>query len=111
MVVLGVRADFTGDCLRIPELADAFTDGLFVLPPMSVAELRESVTRPAELAGVTLESGLVPLVLRDAGLGGAPAATSVPQHAGEGSEGTSDLALPLISHALLATWERRRGPP
>ncbi|MCP9946068.1 DNA-binding protein [Streptomyces somaliensis] len=109
VVVLGVRADFTGDCLRIPELADAFTDGLFVLPPMSVAELRESVTRPAELAGVTLESGLVPLVLRDAGLGGAPAATSVPQHAGEGSEGTSDLALPLISHALLATWERRRG--
>ncbi|MBK3582077.1 DNA-binding protein, partial [Streptomyces sp. MBT65] len=68
VVVLGVRADFTGRCLELPELAPVFTDGLFVLLPMSVAELRESITRPAELAGVTLEPGLVPLLLRDAGL-------------------------------------------
>ncbi|WP_159062173.1 helix-turn-helix domain-containing protein, partial [Streptomyces caniscabiei] len=68
VVVLGVRADFTGSCLGLPELTPVLTDGLFVLAPMSVAELRESITRPAELAGVTLEPGLVPLLLRDAGL-------------------------------------------
>ncbi|NUK78006.1 helix-turn-helix domain-containing protein [Streptomyces lunaelactis] len=105
VVVLGVRADFTGSCLELPELAPVFTDGLFVLPPMSVAELRESITRPAELAGVGLEPGLVQLVLRDAGLRDDP---------GTGAPGTvPDLtpsgALPLVSHALMATWQRREG--
>ncbi|MFD3544561.1 helix-turn-helix domain-containing protein [Streptomyces sp. NPDC058655] len=97
VVVLGVRADFSGDCMDLPELAPAFTAGLFVLPPMSVAELRESVTRPAELAGATLEPGLVPVLLRDAGLRD-DASGRVP--AG---------ALPLVSHALMATWQEREG--
>ncbi|MFD4135210.1 helix-turn-helix domain-containing protein [Streptomyces goshikiensis] len=112
VVVLGVRADFSGNCLDFPELAAAFTDGLFVLPPMSVAELRESITRPAELAGLALEPGLVPLLLRDAGLRDAglreePAETL----RGSPSSGTATPsgALPLVSHALMATWQRREG--
>ncbi|MFF4056174.1 helix-turn-helix domain-containing protein [Streptomyces sp. NPDC001668] len=108
VVVLGVRADFSGRCLELPGLARLFTEGLFVLLPMSVAELREAITRPAELAGVTLEAGLVPLLLRDAGLrdaglreepAGAVRATA--------SDETPSGALPLISHALLATWQQR----
>ncbi|MFF9870433.1 helix-turn-helix domain-containing protein [Streptomyces sp. NPDC013953] len=104
VVVLGVRADFSGRCLELPELAPVFTDGLFFLPPMSVAELRESITRPAERAGLTLEPGLVQLILRDAGLRDDPAAagTATPDHTPSG-------ALPLVSHALMATWERREG--
>ncbi|THA40437.1 helix-turn-helix domain-containing protein [Streptomyces sp. A1547] len=105
VVVLGVRADFSGSCLDVPELASVFTDGLFVLPPMSVAELRESITRPAELAGLTLEAGLVPLLLRDAGLREEPG-TATP--AG-GPGDTPSGALPLVSHALMATWQRREG--
>lgn len=97
VVVLGVRADFTGSCLDLPELAPAFSSGLFVLPPMSLAELRESITRPAELAGVTLEPGLVPLLLRDAGL-----REDSPGHTPSG-------VLPLVSHALMATWQQRTG--
>ncbi|MCY0949212.1 helix-turn-helix domain-containing protein [Streptomyces sp. H27-S2] len=97
VVVLGVRADFSGSCMELPELAAAFTEGLFVLPPMSVAELRASVTRPAELAGVTLEPGLVPLLLRDAGL------------RGDASDRTPSGALPLVSHTLRATWQERTG--
>ncbi|MFD7554633.1 helix-turn-helix domain-containing protein [Streptomyces sp. NPDC059835] len=97
LVVLGVRADFSGNCLDLPELAPVFAEGLFVLPPMSVAELRESVARPAERAGLTLEPGLVPLLLRDAGLRGDP-----PDRIPSG-------ALPLVSHALMATWRRREG--
>ncbi|WP_267887290.1 helix-turn-helix domain-containing protein [Streptomyces sp. WM6372] len=107
VVVLGVRADFTGSCLDLPGLAAACTEGLFVLPPMSVAELRESITRPAELAGLTLEPGLVPLLLRDAGLREEPAAA-----AGAGAAAPGDTpsgALPLVSHALMATWQRRAG--
>ncbi|UUN30587.1 helix-turn-helix domain-containing protein [Streptomyces sp. FIT100] len=131
VVVLGVRADFSGSCLDLPELAPVFTDGLFVLPPMSVAELREAITRPAELAGVTLEPGLLPLLLRDAGLrddtgpgagtgtetgtatgtGTGPGTvtgtgTGTP---GSGSDVTPSGALPLLSHALLATWQQREG--
>ena len=47
------------------------------------------MTEPARLAGLRLEPGLVDLVLRDV--------------AGEPG------ALPLLSHALRATWERRDG--
>ncbi|MCW7941367.1 DNA-binding protein [Streptomyces hygroscopicus] len=104
VVVLGVRADFSGRCLELPELASVFTDGLFALPPMSVAELRESVIRPAELAGVTLEPGLVPLLLRDAGLRDEPGASV---RAGAELHETPSGALPLVSHALLATWRHR----
>ncbi|MFI9155368.1 helix-turn-helix domain-containing protein [Streptomyces sp. NPDC053367] len=88
LVVLGVRADFAGRCLELPGLAEAFTDGLFVLPPMTPDELREAVTRPAQSAGVPFEPGLVPLLLRDA---------------------QTSAALPLVSHALLATWQQREG--
>ncbi|MEW2511304.1 helix-turn-helix domain-containing protein [Streptomyces sp. NPDC046870] len=98
LVVLGLRADFSGRCLDLPELAPVFTDGLHVLPPMTTAELTESITRPAELAGVRLEPGLVPLLLRDAGLTGAPGAQAVPSG-----------VLPLVSHALLATWRHREA--
>ncbi|MER6256849.1 helix-turn-helix domain-containing protein [Streptomyces sp. NPDC001584] len=97
VVVLGVRADFSGDCLDLPELAPVFTRGLFVLPPMSLAELRESITRPADLAGLTLEPGLFPLLLRDAGL------------RDDRPDRTPSGVLPLVSHALLATWRRREG--
>ncbi|MER6148192.1 helix-turn-helix domain-containing protein [Streptomyces hirsutus] len=121
VVVLGVRADFTGNCLDLPELAPVLTDGLFVLPPMSVGELRESITRPAELAGLTLQPGLVPLLLRDAGLrdepGGTPPGSTPPgstlrgsgKDAGSGADVTPSGVLPLVSHALLATWQRREG--
>ncbi|MFE3863482.1 helix-turn-helix domain-containing protein [Streptomyces goshikiensis] len=107
VVVLGVRADFSGNCLELPELARAFTDGLFVLPPMSVAELRESITRPAELAGLALEPGLVPLLLRDAGLREEPAESLRGDPAS--GPGAPSGALPLVSHALMATWQRREG--
>ncbi|MFD6108595.1 helix-turn-helix domain-containing protein [Streptomyces yangpuensis] len=98
VVVLGVRADFSGNCLDLPELAPVFTGGLFVLPPMSPEELLESITRPARLAGLGLEPGLVPLLLRDVGLRDDPPGGATPSG-----------ALPLVSHALMATWRQREG--
>ena len=98
-VVLGLRADFSGHCLTRPELAGVFTGGLFVLGPMTSAELRAAVTRPAERAGLLLEPGLLELLARDAGAeGGAEEGTAV-----------AAGALPLLSHALLATWDARSG--
>ncbi|MFD8551000.1 helix-turn-helix domain-containing protein [Streptomyces fradiae] len=124
VVVLGIRADFTDDCLRFPDLAEALAGGVFVPPPMSVAELTEAITRPAELAGLTLEPGLVPLLLRDAGPGDTPLPEdpAAAHHTGTGpnpqawagsAPGAGEapgFALPFVSHALLATWRRREGP-
>lgn len=92
-VVIGLRADFCGHCLGHPELVEVFTHGLFALGPMSEGQLRRAISEPAARAGLTLEVGLVELLLRD--LGDRSAA-----HAG---------SLPLLAHALLGTWQQRSG--
>ena len=103
VVVLGVRADFYDQLLGYPELAEALQSRQMVLGPMSSAELGEAVTGPAKTVGLRLESGLVELLTRDLGLsGGRPRARGgrVAYEAG---------VLPLLSHALLATWQRRQS--
>ena len=66
-VVLTLWPPWPVDAYEIaPGLAEVLTQGLFVLRPMSTAGLRESITRPAELAGVTREPGLVESALASA---------------------------------------------
>ncbi|MEV4285699.1 helix-turn-helix domain-containing protein [Nonomuraea bangladeshensis] len=101
-VVLGVRADFYGHCLNHPVLLEALREGQLPLGPMSVAELREVITGPAREAGLGVEPALVELLLRDLGVPpGADGRESGPAH--------EPGALPLLSHALLATWQHRAG--
>ncbi|MFE3527099.1 helix-turn-helix domain-containing protein [Streptomyces sp. NPDC059161] len=90
-VVIGMRADFCGRCLDHPHLVEVFTHGLFALGPMSGTQLRQAITGPAERAGLSLEPGLVELLLRDLGTDSAASAGS----------------LPLLAHALLVTWQQR----
>ncbi|MGW2814342.1 nSTAND1 domain-containing NTPase [Streptomyces sp. NPDC001415] len=96
LVVLGIRADFYEQCLAHPELADALQHRHMVLGPLTTAELREAVTGPAKAVGMELEPGLTELIVREVTIDGPQGA----QNAG---------ALPLLSHALLATWQRRKG--
>ncbi|MFJ5774783.1 hypothetical protein [Streptomyces sp. NPDC093094] len=96
LVVLGVRADFYEQCLSHPELADALQHRHMVLGPLTTAELREAVTGPARAVGLELEPGLAELIVREV--------------SADGPRGTHDAGvLPLLSHALLATWQRRKG--
>jgi WD40 repeat protein/class 3 adenylate cyclase len=88
-VVVGVRADFYGRLSTHPELARAVASNQILLGPMKPEELRRAITEPASCAGLRLEPGLVDVILRDV--------------AGEPG------ALPLLSHALRATWELRDG--
>jgi WD40 repeat protein/class 3 adenylate cyclase len=88
-VVIGVRADFYGRLSTHPDLARAVASNQILLGPMSAGELRSAITEPARLAGLRLEAGLVDVILHDV--------------AGEPG------GLPLLSHALRATWERRDG--
>jgi WD40 repeat protein len=91
-VVLGVRADFFGHCTGHPALLPALRTPV-VVGPMTAEGLREVIERPAADAGIGLEPGLADLLLHDLSAGAADAAG----------------ALPLLSHALLATWQRREN--
>ncbi|MFC5214396.1 AAA family ATPase [Streptomyces coerulescens] len=96
LVVLGIRADFYEQCLAHAELADALQHRHMVLGPLTTPELREAVTGPAKAVGLELEPGLAELIVREV--------------SADGPRGTHDAgALPLLSHALLATWQRRKG--
>ncbi|WP_165966031.1 helix-turn-helix domain-containing protein [Actinomadura sp. 7K534] len=97
-VVLALRADFYGRALRHPGLARVLQAGQVVVTPMNEDELRRAIVAPAQRAGLELEPGLADLLLREV----SPAPDARPGAAHE--TGT----LPLLSHALLSTWERRR---
>ena len=88
IVVPTIRADFIGRCAEYPALAARMSDSLLV-GPMSEAELRQAIEGPAAIVGLQLEPGLPETILGDV--------------AGEPG------ALPLMSHALLETYARRRG--
>lgn len=99
VVILGLRADFYTRCLDYTELAGALQDRQMVLGPMTATELREAITCPAKAVGLRAEAGLVEVLLRD--LGETP---------GAGARGAYDPgALPLLSHALMAAWQRRQA--
>ncbi|MFE6361494.1 hypothetical protein ACFVP3_16065 [Streptomyces sp. NPDC057806] len=96
LVVLGIRADFYEQCLGYPELADALQHRHMVLGPLTSAELRDAVTGPARAVGLELEPGLAELIVREV--------------SADGPRGAHDAGvLPLLSHALLATWQRRKS--
>ncbi|MBY8861638.1 hypothetical protein K7711_34540 [Nocardia sp. CA2R105] len=98
-VVLAVRADFYARCLDEPVLEDALKHRSYLLGPMRLDELAEALTKPAEVAGYKLESGLDELVISElCGLGG-----------GGDRRSYDPGALPLVSHVMEAVWQRREG--
>ena len=88
-VVLGVRADFYAHCTSHADLVEALRDAQVVVGPMSADELRQAIVQPAVRAGYTVEGALL--------------ATLVAHALGQVG------VLPLLSHALVETWRRRRG--
>ncbi|MEU4332791.1 nSTAND1 domain-containing NTPase, partial [Nonomuraea dietziae] len=101
LVVIGVRADFLDRCAAYPSLAEAMSNGQFVLGPMARPELLRVITGPAAAAGLELETGLANAVLDELGAAA---------RFGDGAEdGYTAGTLPLLSQAMLATWENREG--
>ncbi|OJF12114.1 hypothetical protein BG844_22440 [Couchioplanes caeruleus subsp. caeruleus] len=99
LVVIGLRADFYAPLLRHRELVAAVCAHQLTVTPMADADLRRAITEPARKAGVEVTDGLVELLLSEVGSGGP----------GDGPTRTPDAAvLPLLSHALLATWRHSR---
>lgn len=88
-VVIGVRADYYGHCAQYPELVEALNGSQVMVGAMTPDELRLAITEPAAVAGAKVEAALLARLMADA----------VGQAA----------VLPLLSHALAETWQRRRG--
>ena len=86
-LVLCIRADFVERAAENAPLAALVGASTVLLPPMTDEELRRVVEGPARRTGLTVEPQLVEAVVADV----------------RGRPG----ALPLLSTALLATWERR----
>jgi WD40 repeat protein len=88
-LVIALRADRLGDVSAHPEFAGLIEPGLHLLSAMSESDLRAAIEGPARQVGLLLEPGLVDLLVLEV----------------EGEPG----ALPLLSHALHQTWQRREG--
>ncbi|MFJ1896724.1 helix-turn-helix domain-containing protein [Streptomyces sp. NPDC088115] len=87
--VIAVRADFYGRCAEHGPLADALRAATLLVGPMTSVQLREAIVGPARRDRFIVERALTARIVAD-----------VERQPG---------GLPLMSHALLEVWRRRRG--
>jgi hypothetical protein len=83
-IALTMRSEFLGQCAAFRGLAEAITDGLYLLPDMTRDRLREVIRRPVALHGGAISERLVNRLLNDIG-------------------GNTDQ-LPILQHALMRLW-------
>ena len=89
LIVLTLRADFYERLARHRELAQLVSAHQYLVGPLTVEGLRAAIEEPARRVSLRLEPGLTDTILADVG----------------DEPGT----LPLLEHALLELWKRRRG--
>jgi WD40 repeat protein/DNA-binding SARP family transcriptional activator len=88
-VVVAIRADYYGHCAAVPDLAGLLAANHVLVGPMRQDELRRAIELPAHRAGLRLEPGLSAAMVEEA----------ADQPGG----------LPLLSCALLESWQHRHG--
>lgn len=88
-VVIAVRADFYGRCAEHGPLAEALRSATLLVGPMTSAQLREAIVGPAQRDRLVVERALTARIIADVE--------------------TQPGGLPLMAHALLEVWRRRRG--
>jgi len=89
VIIITLRADFYAHCANYPQLREALAQHQEFIGAMTNDELCRAIEEPARRGRWEFEPGLVDLLLHDVG--------------------NEPGALPLLSHALLETWQRRRG--
>jgi len=89
-IVITMRADFYGKCLeqQYAGLTEQIKANCVPVTPLNAAELREAITKPAELVRLKVEPELVQRMIADV----------------QGSPGS----LPLLEFALTELWEQWR---
>ena len=89
VVLITLRADFYAQCAQFEQLRQILAKQQEFIGPMNEEELRRAIEEPARRGKWEFEPGLVDQLLKDVG--------------------SEPGALPLLSHALLETWKRRRA--
>ncbi|MFI5780266.1 hypothetical protein [Nocardia sp. NPDC051570] len=97
-VLVSVRSDHLIRCSEFTWLANALQHNSFTLTPMRRQELVSAVVGPPRTCGVTVDPGVVELLI--AALDGGRATPARGADAG---------ALPILSTAMRAMWARRGG--
>lgn len=88
-ILITLRADFYAQCAQDDALRRLVSQQQEYIGAMSREELARAIVQPAALGDWRIQEGLVEQMLDDVG--------------------DEPGALPLLSHALLETWTRRRG--
>lgn len=88
-ILLTLRADFYAQLAFEDRLREMISQNQEFIGAMSREELTRAILQPAALGNWKVQEGLVEVILDDLG--------------------TEPGALPLLSHALLETWKRRRA--
>ena len=96
IVIITMRADFYANCAAYSNLREVLSSQQEYIGPMSPAELRRAMEEPAKHGDWEFEEGLVDHLLHEVGIS-------------DTDDQPEPGALPLLSHALLETWKRRRG--
>ena len=89
IVLIALRADFYAHCANYVQLREALAANQEYIGAMTDEELRRAIEEPAHRCRWEFEPGMIDLLLHDVG--------------------HEPGALPLLSHSLLETWQRRRG--
>ena len=89
LVVITLRADFYAHCANYVQLREALATQQEYIGAMNENEMRRAIEEPARRGRWEFEPGLVDVLLHDVG--------------------REPGALPLLSHALMETWQRRRA--
>ena len=89
IIVITLRADFYAHCANYVHLREALAKNQEYIGAMNDDEIRRVIEEPAGRGRWEFEPGLVDLLLHEVG--------------------HEPGALPLLSHALFETWQRRRG--
>lgn len=87
--IVTLRADFYSQCFEHPTLPKVMSNSQYAVRAIARDKLPEVIEKPAILAGIKLEPGLVEAILFDLG------------------EGPGNL--PLLEHTLLQLWKLRTG--
>ncbi|WP_086168347.1 NACHT and WD repeat domain-containing protein [Streptomyces pharetrae] len=105
LVVFGLRSDFYTHCATHAGLLHALERNQVIVGPLSRAGVRAAIVHPARAVGLDVEPGLVQILLRDLG---APELDPA-QPDTDKADAYEIGRLPLLAHALRATWLCRAG--
>ncbi|OZF53207.1 NACHT and WD repeat domain-containing protein [Rhodococcus sp. 14-1411-2a] len=96
VLVVGLRADFYQNAVSEDALLAGLSDNPVVVGRLTESQLREVIVSPAAKASLSVEAALVQVLVGELG----PRGSQFAHDSG---------ALPLLSHALLTTWQVSSG--